>query len=202
MMRRIDLVFAAMVGVAALAAYVAYPYLSRPASVETAGVSVPPSAPVAEALAMASPPAEVERPPEPQVAPAPPAVLPSPPPPVKPDIVAPRSAAAKSATAARGTPEATTAAPARSPLAVSTRFASEAANAPAASQPTRVAAAPPSAPARKDRLQQMNDTIAGCANEGLFARIACEQRALLAYCDGQWGRNDRCPSGRTADYGN
>ena len=58
------------------------------------------------------------------------------------------------------------------------------------------------APARKDRLQMMNEAIAGCAGEGVFGRIACEQRALLAYCDGQWGQNDRCPSGRTADYGN
>jgi hypothetical protein len=67
----------------------------------------------------------------------------------------------------------------------------------------RAAASPPPAVApRKDALQLLDETIADCTRRSFLGRIACEQRALLQYCDGQWGSNTRCPSGRTADYGN
>ncbi len=201
MMRRIDLVFAALVGVAGIAAYVAYPYLKGSGSAETAVEPATVAAPTELAhTPMPSIETRAVSAPQPQ---APPSALPSlaesrtldvvppraSPPRAKPDVVARRPAERPASTSQHPR------------YSVTTSFADAFGTSPP-SAPTRVAAAPSRAPARTDRLQQMNDMIAGCASEGFFGRVACEQRALLTYCDGQWGKNERCPSGRTVDYGN
>jgi hypothetical protein len=202
MMRRVDLILAAVVGAVGIAAYIAYPYLNDLHADDTAIASAEPPA-----ASMPMPPLEprplpaIEERPAPLAPPStPPSVAPSASPTL--DVVPPRTLP-RAPARARAEPSQPRAAPLpppaapRFPYAVSTGFGGDVAQAP------RVAAAPAQAPVRKkDKLQQMNETIAGCAGDGLLARIACEQRALLAYCDGQWGRNDRCPSGRTADYGN
>ncbi len=205
MMRRIDLALAAIVGIAGLAAYFAYPYL-KGSPAETPVVAIP----AAEAPMVASAPMPPLDPPPPR-APADerpaPLTVPGTMAPatssaartldaVPPRVQAPRAKPEPS----RSRPEISASSP-RPGYALTTAFAADAVPQPAV-PPVRVAAAPAHSAPRKDRLQQMNDTIAGCANEGLFGRLACEQRALLSYCDGQWGKNERCPSGRTADYGN
>jgi hypothetical protein len=200
MMRRIDLMFAAVVGVAAVAAYVAYPYLKHSAAIEPPDVALSVPQPVA------TPPSAIAVAPQPRFEPTPEAIAArvatsAPSPSAKLDSVPPRETAAAKAhdAAVRRVADRPAPQPARPPYAVSTAFGGDATA--AVPPPVRVAAAPPNAPARKDRLQQLNDTMADCAKEGFFGKIACEQRAVLAYCDGQWGRNDRCPTGRTADYG-
>jgi len=208
MVRRIDLIFALLVCIVGFAAYLGFPYLKRTGS-ETAQTTPAPAAARAPAsfalvpmapLPLSSPPArDVDAPTASASALAP---LPSSP---KFDVVPPRTptAHAKPDVVARRPAEGTQPASARSSYAVTTAFDNDSFGSQSASAPARAVPQPqPRAPARVDPLQQMNNAFAACAGEGLFARIACEQRALLAYCDGRWGQNERCPSGRTTDYGN
>lgn len=196
MMRRVDLVLAALVGIAGVIAYVAYPYLKGDSagaatSAVAAAPTLAPLPPISLAPLVSTPATPLEPPPAPSaLSSAASSRL---------DVVPPRTLPrAKSEPSARRSAERVEPPVSHPSYAVTTAYTDPFAVAPPAS-PARVAAAPP---VRKDRLQQMNDTIAGCAHEGFLARVACEQRALLAYCDGQWGHNDRCPAGRTADYGN
>ncbi len=214
MIRRIDLLFALLVCVIGFAAYLGFPYLKRPApemartTPATLAPRVParvaPLAPLESARLRApldpSAPRSSEvdawTPPE-----SPHALLSASP---KLDVVPPRTpvARAKPDAVARRPVESAPPAPSRRSYAVTTSFGVESFGPPPAAAPARTVAPTPRAPARVDQLQQMNDALESCAGQGLFARVACEQRAFLAYCDGRWGQNERCPSGRTTDYGN
>jgi hypothetical protein len=207
MVRRIDLLFALLVCIVGFGAYLGFPYLKRSGSEMTQTTPAPTAARVPASLAQvpiaplppSSPPArDVDAPTSGESALKP---LPSSP---KFDVVPPRTptARAKPDASARRPAEGTQPAPPRPSYAVTTAFDNESFGSQSASASARAVAPQPRAPVRVDPLQKMNDAFAACAGEGLFARIACEQRALLAYCDGRWGQNERCPSGRTTDYGN
>jgi hypothetical protein len=67
-------------------------------------------------------------------------------------------------------------------------------------KPIPVAAPPRPAPA-PDRWQLLASATAACASESLFARVVCEERARLQYCEGYWGLVAQCPRGAFADHG-
>ena len=48
------------------------------------------------------------------------------------------------------------------------------------------------APIALDRVLGLAHALDGCASETLFARIACEHRARMRYCDGAAGRIPQC----------
>ncbi len=54
---------------------------------------------------------------------------------------------------------------------------------------------------RPDPWQALNEGLSRCASEGLFDRIACEQRLRVQYCGNSWGLVPQCPIGRTTDHG-
>ncbi|MGH8714602.1 MAG: hypothetical protein ACREYB_11415, partial [Casimicrobiaceae bacterium] len=67
--------------------------------------------------------------------------------------------------------------------------------------PPRQAPAPPPQPApRKDVWQEMKDAIARCPADEFLARVVCEQRVRLQYCDGHWGQVPQCPGGPSVDH--
>jgi hypothetical protein len=69
-------------------------------------------------------------------------------------------------------------------------------------EPVRVAASPPPAPVRAaDPWQPLNDALARCASEGVFARIGCEHRARSRWCEGHWGEVAQCPGAVANDHG-
>ena len=73
---------------------------------------------------------------------------------------------------------------------------------PPAADPVRVAASPPAVPVRAaDPWQPLNDALARCASEGVFARIGCEHRARSRWCDGHWGEVAQCPGAVANDHG-
>ena len=47
----------------------------------------------------------------------------------------------------------------------------------------------------------MTEAVASCGREALLARVICEQRIRLQYCDGYWGKVPQCPSGPVNDRG-
>jgi hypothetical protein len=49
--------------------------------------------------------------------------------------------------------------------------------------------------------QDLDAALAACADETLFARIACEHRARARFCEGRWGEPTHCPAGVPADRG-
>jgi len=59
--------------------------------------------------------------------------------------------------------------------------------------------APPPKPV--DPWQRMSESLARCAGQELFARLACEHRVRATSCDGNWGRVPQCPGGLPADHG-
>lgn len=62
--------------------------------------------------------------------------------------------------------------------------------------PVVVAAAPPPPAVRPpDRMQLLADAVAQCPSDGVLARMVCEQKARIQYCDGYWGRASLCPNG-------
>jgi hypothetical protein len=61
--------------------------------------------------------------------------------------------------------------------------------------PVVVAAAPPPAVRPPDPMQLLAQAFAQCPTDGMFARISCEQKARIRYCDGYWGRAPMCPDG-------
>jgi hypothetical protein len=62
--------------------------------------------------------------------------------------------------------------------------------------PVIVAAAPPPPAVRPpDRMQLLSQAIAQCPNDGVWARMVCEQKARVQYCDGYWGQAPLCPNG-------
>jgi hypothetical protein len=66
--------------------------------------------------------------------------------------------------------------------------------APAVVAPVREAPKP-------DKWQLMSAALTRCGNENILARIACEQRVRLQYCDGAWGQVPQCVSGPVNDHG-
>ena len=54
-------------------------------------------------------------------------------------------------------------------------------------------------PPRVDPWQQMADAVARCSREGFFARVICEQKVRLQYCEGHWGQVAQCPGGPASD---
>lgn len=62
-------------------------------------------------------------------------------------------------------------------------------------------AAPVREPPKPDKWQLMDAALIRCGNQNLFARIACEQRVRLQYCDGAWGQVSQCVSGPVNDRG-
>jgi hypothetical protein len=69
---------------------------------------------------------------------------------------------------------------------------------------TKAAAATKSQPsptAQPDRWQLMKESMARCAGETFFKRVACEQAVGLQYCEGYWGKVPQCPSGPPKDRG-
>jgi len=206
MIRRIDLLFALLVCIAGFGAYLGFPHLQ---ALRTQSAQAMPEARRAPPPVAQVPLAPLELPPPrtSDVAAATPVAASLAPLPASPrlDVVPPRTPApppAKPDTTARRSPESVLPPPPRKSYAVTTAYGIDSFGPPPAPAPVRSVAPPPRAPARVDPLQQMNDALAACAGDGLFGRIACEQRALLAYCDGRWGQTERCPSGRRTDYGN
>ncbi len=63
--------------------------------------------------------------------------------------------------------------------------------------PAVVAAAPP--PHRRrgplDRMQLLTQAFSQCPQDGALARMVCEQKARIQYCDGYWGQAPLCPNG-------
>ena len=76
---------------------------------------------------------------------------------------------------------------------------------PSAPEPAPVARAPvPPAriePPRPDPWQALNEGLSGCARQGLFDRMACEQRLRSQYCGNSWGLVPQCPIGPGTDHG-
>jgi hypothetical protein len=72
-----------------------------------------------------------------------------------------------------------------------------------ASAPPRQAAALAAAPEPPlpDRLQALNDVLAGCARENSEGRAVCERRARLQFCNGYWGKVPQCPDSRDPNPG-
>ncbi|MEP6996563.1 MAG: hypothetical protein ABI900_02890, partial [Betaproteobacteria bacterium] len=64
--------------------------------------------------------------------------------------------------------------------------------------PLALAPAPRQVP-RADTWRQMNQAIGSCP-EGFLARVVCEQRVRLQYCEGHWGQVPQCPGGPKADH--
>ena len=98
----------------------------------------------------------------------------------------PRHAAAK----------ATRRAPAeKTPPAVVAEPATPPARAPA------VAAAPVTVTPVVDRWTRMSDELSRCTREDFIARVICDQRVRLRYCDGYWGKAQQCPVNTNPDRG-
>jgi hypothetical protein len=55
------------------------------------------------------------------------------------------------------------------------------------------AVAPKRETPRTDRWRDMRDAHARCAQENLVSRVVCEQRVLVLYCSGYWGKVPQCP---------
>jgi hypothetical protein len=53
--------------------------------------------------------------------------------------------------------------------------------------PVVVAAAPPPAVRPPDKMQLLSQAVAQCPADGVLARMVCEQKARVQYCDGYWG---------------
>ena len=72
-----------------------------------------------------------------------------------------------------------------------------------ASAPPRQAAALAAAPEppRPDRLQALDEMLAGCARENSEGRAVCERRARLQFCNGYWGKVPQCPDSQGPDPG-
>jgi hypothetical protein len=67
--------------------------------------------------------------------------------------------------------------------------------------PQAAVAEPPQDPA-PDRWQRMANEAASCGSEGFLARVVCEERIRLRYCEGHWGQAERCPVAAVAnDHG-
>jgi hypothetical protein len=54
---------------------------------------------------------------------------------------------------------------------------------------------------RSDPWQALNEGLSRCGREGLFDRIACEQRLRSQYCGNSWGVVPQCPIGPSTDHG-
>ncbi|HEY7945551.1 MAG TPA: hypothetical protein VIH15_13685 [Casimicrobiaceae bacterium] len=68
--------------------------------------------------------------------------------------------------------------------------------------PPRPAVVPPPKPvARSDIWQEMKNAIGRCPADEFLARVVCEQRVRLEYCDGHWGQVPQCPGGPSVDHG-
>jgi hypothetical protein len=67
--------------------------------------------------------------------------------------------------------------------------------------PVKVAVAPAPPPVRADPWQGLDDALALCAGETLFARLGCEHRARARFCEGRWGDPTHCPSAVNVDHG-
>ncbi len=61
--------------------------------------------------------------------------------------------------------------------------------------PVVVATAPPPAVRPPDRMQLLAQAFAQCPSDGVLARMVCEQKARVQYCDGFWGQVPSCPNG-------
>jgi len=61
--------------------------------------------------------------------------------------------------------------------------------------PVVVAAAPPPVVRPPDQMQLLAQAFAQCPTDGLLARMVCEQKARVQYCDGYWGQAPLCPNG-------
>ena len=71
-----------------------------------------------------------------------------------------------------------------------------------AAPPAKVAAAAfaPPEPARPDRWQLLHDALAQCTRENFLARVVCEQRERLKYCEGYWGQVPQCPAEQPKEH--
>jgi len=67
--------------------------------------------------------------------------------------------------------------------------------APAPNPPRSTTAAPATraAPAA-DRWAQMQEELTRCTREDFIARVVCDQRVRLRYCNGYWGAVSQCPA--------
>ena len=54
-------------------------------------------------------------------------------------------------------------------------------------------AAPEVAPPTQDRWAQMSEELRRCQSESFLARVVCDQRVRLRFCDGYWGKVAQCP---------
>src|SRR5437867_11015382 len=72
----------------------------------------------------------------------------------------------------------------------------------AAPLPAKVAAAASATPepARPDRWQLLHDALAQCTRENFLARVVCEQRERLKYCEGYWGQVPQCPAEQPKEH--
>ncbi len=50
-------------------------------------------------------------------------------------------------------------------------------------------------------LTSLNQALARCAEQSIFARTWCEHRVRTRYCDAQWGQRPECPTGINNDQG-
>ena len=67
--------------------------------------------------------------------------------------------------------------------------------APAPAPVVAAVAPPPPAVRPPDRMQLLAQAFAQCPTDGVLARMVCEQKARIQYCDGYWGQASLCPNG-------
>ena len=72
---------------------------------------------------------------------------------------------------------------------------------PAASEPAPVVAAAPKPAPVIDRWTRMSDELSRCTREDFIARVICDQRVRLRYCDGYWGKVAQCPDAQNPNPG-
>lgn len=72
---------------------------------------------------------------------------------------------------------------------------------PAASEPAPVVAAAPKPAPVIDRWTRMSDELSRCTREDFIARVICDQRVRLRYCDGYWGKVTQCPGNPAPERG-
>lgn len=186
--RRLDLVFAVVIAVAAVAGMFAYPYAKADESRTVAyapGVGIEstvdlPAVPAVRETRLTAPPLAEPR--QEQASRSPP-------------VSKPRAVPA----AARGSRDASSrAGPSRGELSMPVVY-------PAAARDLivgdgqNVDPSPPMQIAEPmDRWQPLRDALAACAAQsGVVARAVCEERARIASCDSYWGHVGLCPAGRS-----
>ncbi len=71
----------------------------------------------------------------------------------------------------------------------------------ATAQPVSAPMPVPAAAAPKGRWERMDAALEECSRREFLGRLICREKARLEYCEGQWGKVDRCPGSTPIDRG-